>query len=202
MSFLISLYFAAVVWADVPTVQFQQFQVGQNWQWTYSSLEDGQWTPYLVEKYTVAEIHRKTLTIEMSSSEFPGSETPAHHKFLINFSKCEAAAKDPSRRHFTVEFYTKSFGPNWTLVSKNHPNNVFTEKFSCWGAMANESVAFDEMLDKKVVYQVQRHPQRETSWYFWNNGELNGVSAGKLFYPRKQYKMEFYQSRSSIMNNR
>lgn len=175
-------------------VEFSQFKQGASWIWTYSEWDkkNTQWVPYFREKYTLVEVKDKILTLEMSSGPAEGKLAPAHHKMVVDFAKCEKASADPKMRNFTVEFYTQSFGGGWKLVSKNHKNLVFTEKFNCAGPMTFEKVAFSELnVDGQAQTTFQKQPGKEASWYFLNFGELTGVAAGKDFEPKGEYKMEF-----------
>jgi hypothetical protein len=148
-------------------VQMSQFQEGDYWTWTYSSLEkDGSWSPYFSERYTVSKVDGALVTIEMSSTSYPYTPSPAHHKMVVDFTKCEKASQDAKFKNFTIAFYTKSFGNGWQLVSSSHKNAPFTEKFNCAGT-------------------------GEATTYFSNPVELAGVQAQKIFPPNNDYKSEF-----------
>lgn len=177
-------------------VEFSQFKQGASWIWVYSewSKKDNAWAPYFREKYTLTEAKDKILTFEMSSGPIEGELAPPHHKIVVDFTKCEKASADPKMRNFSVEFYTQSFGGGWKVVSKNHKNLVFTEKFNCAGPMNFEKVVFS-VLNVSGTQQptFQKQPGSEASWYFLNFGQLTGVAASKDFEPKgDDYKMEFF----------
>lgn len=179
----------------IPTVQFESFKPGAYWRWVYSELDKktGEWSPYLVEKYTVTAVEGRNVTLEMNSSGYPAVNAEAHHKMIVDFSKCELAAADPKKRAFTVEFYTKSFGNGWQVVSKAHKNLVFTEKFNCSSPAANEEWEYLDM-GGSATFRLKRTPAREASWYFLDRADALGVAAMKLFDPKQDYKFEFLDS--------
>lgn len=183
------------------TVTLDQFTVGNCWLWTYfeKNKQTGTWAPYYFERYTVTEADGKKLTLEMSSSSARPILSAAHHKMDVDFSKCESSAQDPRFKNFTIVFYTKSMGEDgrWQLVSRAHKNLVFTEKFNCWGALPNEKIVtafWPGPSGSKPIFQVERVPPREASWYFLAEPGLEGVAALKIFDPAGEYKMEFTQA--------
>lgn len=116
-------------------VTLEQFPLHATWVWAYSAFDVQKqvWkAPYLYEQYTVVAVEGSIVTMEMASgSEFPVIHQ-AHHKFVADVSKCLVAYGDyKTKKPWTVVFYTKSFGPQWELVSSAHKPLVFTEKFNC-----------------------------------------------------------------------
>jgi hypothetical protein len=188
--------------AQTAIVSPEVFSIGKQWSWTYSSFDkkNAQWTPYFLETYTVVAREGSLVTVEMSSH--PTSEsgpTPAHHKFIADVNDCLRAANDPQRRNWTVQFYTKSFGLDWELVSRSHPNLVFTEKFNCTGPNGVD-VATDT-FDTQAIFQILPKAHQDASWYFLNFQGLEGVAARKFFQPGLDYKFEFTNVREGITRN-
>ncbi len=145
-------------------VTLEQFSVNQSWSWAFSEFDTqtGQWkSPYLFEKYTVVQVEGAKVTIEMSSSsEYPVNGAP-HHKFIADVSKCLSAFADyKTKKPWTVAFYTKSFGPQWELVSAHHKPLVFTEKFNC----------IREVDDAVLLESI-----------YLQDGPMAGVAASKIF---------------------
>lgn len=178
------------------TVTAAQFQVGNTWTWTYSELSrtTGEWTPYLLETYRITESKPPLLTFEMSSSGGPGIFSEAHHKFIVDFSRCESAALDSKKKNFHVEFLTKSYGNGWQVVSKYHKNLVFTEKFNCAGPITPAEFVTEKVWSWQSqptnVFTIDTKAKKETSWYFLAVPGLEGVAAYKLFEPKQDYKFE------------
>lgn len=196
--FLISaLTFSSIGSADaIPSVQFDQFQPGHYWRWLYSewNSQDQNFKPYYVERYTVTAVEGKMVTIEMRSAGVPNKQGPAHHKFILDFSKCERAARDPRFKNFSVHFYSKSFNQDWELVSNAHSHKVFTEKFNCASPFPGRRVEYQKFSyqGREVsTFQVPTQPPRKDSWYFLDEPELKGVAAYKSFAPNGAYKLEF-----------
>jgi len=182
--------------ANYATVPTTQFQTGNHWTWTYSSLntDTGVWTPYLSERYTVTANDGRNVTIEMSSSPYPYTASPAHHKMIVDMFQCAKAAQEPSFKHFSLQFFTKSLGDGWQPVPAAQQNLVFTEKFNCAGPLPSETSTVLNLLladGAYDVFQVHSGEPAEMSWYFLNRQGLAGVAAYKLFLPDSAYKFEF-----------
>lgn len=176
-------------------IQQSSMQQGRAWTWTYSELQaDGSWKPYFSERYTLVAVNGSKLSFEMSSGSLPApGPGPAHHRFTMDFKDCEKAKGDPRYRGWTVEFWSASSG-TWELVSRTHPNLVFSEKFNCYGPAANESLSTADMnLNGELwkTFVIVKKPAGEPSWFFLDHPLLQGVASGKLFEPRRNYKFEF-----------
>ena len=145
-------------------VTLEQFQPQGSWSWAFSEFDPKlqAWNaPYLFEKYTVTKVEGTLVTIEMSSSSSYPVETPPHHKFIADVQKCLTANSDyKTKKPWSVKFYTKSFGPEWELVSSAHKPLVFTEKFNCISTI-------DDSIILESVYVEQ--------------GPLAGIAASKVF---------------------
>lgn len=196
-------FFLAFAWAEsVPSVQMSQFQKGNYWRWLYSELDSNNkdWKPYYIERYSVVKTEESKLTIEMISSAVGEKKHQAHHKFVVDFKRCERAAKDPRFKNFSLEFYTKSFDPSkWELVSRNHSHIVFTEKFNCAQLFPGQKakyMSFQREGGEHTLFQAVRNPPKWDSWYFLDLNGLVGVAAYKLFGPAKTYKFELIEQGS------
>lgn len=179
----------------VSVVDVSQFQQGTSWSWTYISKDahSGEWAPYYVETYVLTNVRGKILTFEMHSSPLPMHQTPAHHKFVVDFANCERAAAGGARV-WTMRFYTHSLGPGWQLVSNTYENTAFTEKFNCIMPTEKESVSysqFDWQGTKTNIFSPPQSSKSGDSFYFLNMKDLNGVAAQKMFPPNNAYKFEF-----------
>ncbi len=150
------------------TVDAQQFQVDDQWVWSYSQWNEeiGQWdSPYLYETYQVAKVDNGKITIEMSSSAAPGSATDPHHKFVVDIGAClEQGVALSTFKEFHIQFYTKSLGKGWELLSKNHKGLAFTEKFNCFSGDRSFQEKRIPLHGKDVnSFQWDQFPVR--SWY-------------------------------------
>ena len=181
----------------VSAVDASQFRAGNYWVWLYSEFNSfqGVWKPYLEERYTLTAVRGSSYTFEMSSAGVGSlGRSEAHHKFVVDFKKCELEQRNPTYRYWTVHFYTRAYTGAWELVSAVHPNLVFTEKFNCalHGKRArNKFFAF--LGEKQEVFQRPRAGEGETSWYFVNHPYLKGVAAFKYFEPDFFYKQELLE---------
>lgn len=179
----------------VSVADISQFQQATSWSWTYFSKDarSGKWDPYYVETYVLTNVRGKILTFEMHSSPLPAHQTPAHHKFIVDFANCERAAAGGSRT-WTMRFYTHSLGPGWQLVSNTYENTAFTEKFNCIVPTEKESVSysqFDWQGAKTDIFSAPQSSNSGNSFYFLSMKDLNGVAAQKMFPPNNAYKFEF-----------
>lgn len=196
---LLSLFvFQPAFSAGFAAVDRSMFEVGRNWRWLYSEWKpaENRWVPYYIEKYEVVATDGSLVTIEMSSSPAASSPGPAHHKFVLDFSKCERASRDPGFANFTVVFYSRSLGPDWELVSKSHGNLVFTEKFNCRSPFAGQRISERDLPlagGSFRLFQIQTPPRTGGSWYFLNQPGFQGIAAFKEFPPTGQYKFELLE---------
>ncbi len=174
-------------------VDARQFEFGNFWVWLYYEFDQTtqNWKPYLEERYTVTRVKGRFLTIEMSSSP-PESrrKSLAHHKFEIDFKKCEMEKLNPTYRHWTLKFYTRTDSADWQLVSNTHPNLVFTEKFNCSKVRSPKLEQIDFLGESRGVFRKQQPLNHETSWYFLDHPELRAIQWQKLFKPDDLYKAE------------
>lgn len=181
--------------AQVPVIDRALFQPGQKWIWIYSSLDkkSGLWQSYFRETYTVTAREGERVTIEMSSHSLPKDvDTPAHHKFVIDLRNCPLATSDAKYRSWGVEFYTKSYGPDWQLVSRYHPNLVFTEKFNCYQPKSIQKLAHSTAVwkgESQETLQIGLLGVADPSFYF-TTSDVAGVAATKVFAPTWDYKFE------------
>lgn len=194
--FSFGLSYAHLHPSSVTQVQLSQFVPGHVWSWQYSeqNRKTGAWEPYLIERYTVTEVSGSKITIEMSSdSPNDPRRSKAHHKFVFNFKSCETARANPGARKWTVEFYSTSLTGSWSLVSRTHPNHVFTEKFNCSNPNEKEVVqngTYSLPSGAYPTFRIERGIKEDTSWYFTDHPEFRGVLANKLFYPTLRYRAE------------
>lgn len=191
LSGLITLCFLCFVQAsELPTISKDSFQVGQQWVWAYSELDkaSGQWLePYLYEKYTVIKVDGAKVEVEMSSDSTLDGVSEAHHKFKADIDQClKAGQSEQKMKSWRIAFYTKSFGPQWQLVSSQHQGTPFTEKFNC--------LSIDKELETEFVTWESElweifnpNANGKGSWYFYGHPDLMGVTNKKSF---GDYKME------------
>lgn len=169
---------------------------GATWRWLYlEKNQQGKYEAYYIEKYQVIDKRNDFLTIEMSSSPSNQKEQTPHHRFIIDFKKCERASKDPRYKKFSVTLYTKSLETNqWTLVSNTHKDLIFTEKFNCstpFPAQKVSTATHNFNGEKIKVFQIKDYPaQKFISWYALNHSRLKGVALSKAFSPNGSYKFK------------
>ena len=114
-----------------------------------------------------------------SSAQYPVT-TPPHHRLIANISDC-LSTKD--LKSWTIEFYTKSFGPDWEMVSKQHKNLAFTEKFNCvseWHSPLNVETVDIQGQPGSIAF-LQIDINEPGSWFIQNPTDLNGVAYKKYF---------------------
>lgn len=154
--------------AQSSLVSMDQFYPGAYWVWSYAERdeESQKWQdPYLYERYQVIAVDGDQVTIEMSSGSEVDHENEPHHKFVADVSRClELGASKMKFQRFRIEFYTKSFGNGWSLLSKKHKGLAFTEKFNCFSDKVKQKTDqisfFSELVD---VFQWRTLAPR--SWY-------------------------------------
>lgn len=200
ISFLIPwVIFQHMAWStDLPTIEGSPFQKGDEWVWAYSEWDSKnlKWSePYLYEKYRVTEVQGHKVEIEMSSDSQLNHQSPAHHKFVADTEACLRKGKSSKDlKSWRIAFYTKSFGSQWKLVSKQHKGLAFTEKFNCLKGA-------EEILSGEVTYENRNwtifnpNPNQEGSWYFYDHPHLRGVTAMKDF---GGYKMVLIKASRSL----
>ena len=174
---------------SLETVEQDLFKKGDFFVWAFSEYDKSisQWKePYLYEKYTVTDVEGDVVTVEMSSDSQPNSSSASHHKFKANIKEClSLGASKNSMKKWKVSFYTKSFGPQWELVSKKHKGLVFTEKFNCLSDNVEvESGAVSWDGDWNISSEKLK---KVKSWYFTDHPVLKGVTYRKVF---GAYKLE------------
>jgi len=156
-----------------------------------------QWNPYYLERYTVLDRTGDFLTFEMSSSPYEENQLKAHHRFVLDFRKCEKAGRSSAARAFSVILYRKTPEGFWELVSKFHPGYIFTEKFNCMKRSANEVLSIEPFrgfgIEPKIFNINSRGLARKGSWYFLEGIENRGVAARKSFPPDLSYRFEFLE---------
>jgi len=178
------------------TVNLDTFEHGSYWIWSYSEKtkdSDLFQQPYLYEKYEVVKVQGDKITIEMSSSSDLVFDEPAHHKFRADLSKClelGESSSDRSMRSWKIAFYTKSLGPDWSLVSKSFKSLAFTEKFNCFSSLkTNTSIPFSNGDEYFTAYQT---PQKNIkTWFAKHESKIAGVGVLRL---PKSFKMELIQA--------
>lgn len=181
--FLLSLFSSAV---ELPAVQAETFPVGATWIWAYSefSKDTQTWNPpYLYEKYTVTQVKGDRIEIEMSSGSQKDVVNPAHHKFDFKIEDClktKTVADKVKPKNFTIQFYTKSFSPNWELVSSAHKNLPLIEKFNCTQVALNENISASTVLLGGKTWNAFALPWSE-SIYGSGDTRVNGIAVVKHF---------------------
>ncbi len=159
------------VFGQAATVDENQFFVGGTWTWAYSQQSSSETTweaPYLYETYQVVQVEKSKVTIEMSSrSDWKnGSATEPHHKFVVDIKQCLKRGKSLAQlRRLKIQFFTKSFGNGWQLVSKNHKALAFTEKFNCFQNTTHPQMIDSIDLIEKNLPIVKFENYFTDSWY-------------------------------------
>ena len=194
LAFLWVLQWGGVRASELPVVDKKVFQKGQQWVWAYSEFDkdSNQWLkPYLYEKYTVTEVNGDIVEIEMSSDAELSGSSSAHHKLKANLSECLKAGTNVQKmKAWKIAFYTKSFGPQWELVSLSHQGIPFTEKFNCLSVDKEVVTEFVEW-DSELWEIFNANSSGKGSWYFYGHPDLVGVTHSKDF---NGYRMELVPS--------
>ena len=188
-----------IVWSSIflvlsaqasPVVDIRLFEKGAQWTWGYSEFDEALqvWKdPYLYETYEVTKRKGDQVTIEMSSHKEFGKKAEAHHKFIANIKLClRLGQRKGDLKSWKIKFFTKSYGPQWELVSKSHKGLAFTEKFNCYSGeeeVNTLTVNVDE--EEHILFQFKEGLPK--SWYLPETHDLTGIMLLRL--PRS-YKVE------------
>lgn len=174
-----------------PTVKADDFKVGDYWVWAYSekNVNQNAWkSPYLYEQYTVVKKENSQITFEMASGPQWPVKKDAHHRFVVDISKCLKNLQSIDKlKKWSVAFFSKSYSPNWELVSVTHDPLVFTEKFNC---ISESDKSYEEVVSISLG-QLTSFKHNIAGWdSYYGSDQKQAPAVALLKYFDERYKFE------------